>query len=65
MSALIAILLWFGSGAIGAWVAARHYRRLFPGARASDLEVPNTISVIMGPIGLMGALFHIAAFSDG
>lgn len=59
MIPLICLVLWFGSGAAGAWLGTQRFRRRF--GNADGLDMPNIITVVMGPIGLCGVLFFIAA----
>ena len=63
MIGLIIVVCWFGSGAIGAWAATRHYRRMFGKEAVADLEFANACTVVGGPIGMLGALLYVAASS--
>lgn len=57
---MLAIILWFGLGVAGAWMATRHFELLVGTTKGS--EMPSIVSIVMGPIGLVGALFYMLTF---
>lgn len=59
MIALAFMIAWFAAGAVGAFIGQRHMRRRFgdPG----NLDVVIGMTIVMGPIGLAGAWFFVAA----
>ncbi len=60
MTAILVLVLWFGTGVAGAWMATRHFELLVGTTKGS--EMPSIISIVMGPIGLAGALFYMLTF---
>jgi len=56
---LIIMVLWFGSGGLGAWLATRHFYRRW--GEADGLDFAKGFTVLFGPIGLLGVLFFLTA----
>ncbi len=61
MIALLIIGGWFGAGAIGAWIGARHWYGRF--GTYDGCDGPASVTFLAGPIGLCGAALY--AFLGG